>query len=110
MSTTGRRDDDGDPGSEGRWKNGFNLDCGLPGTLLIERRAMGPWRVVENVRAPKNRFYVALLRGDRFSLADVLDLKVSVAWVGADRATAERLAERFNGYDTATEFPPKVTT
>lgn len=101
-----RVDDAGSPGQAGRWKDGLNLDCGLPAPLLVERRASGPWRTVENARAPKNRFYVARLPGERFNLNEVLDLKVPVAWVGADRLTAERLCERFNGYEMARDFPP----
>ena len=110
MSTTGRRDDAGDPGSSLDWKDGFNLKCGVPTTLLNARRSSGPWCVCENVRAPKQRFYVVRLGADKWTTQSLADLKHKTAWVGADRMIADILVERLNGYEMARDFPPKAVT
>lgn len=108
MSTTGKQDDAGDAGSQGRWKDGFNLDCGVTSVLLVDRPASGPWRIAENTRAPKNRYYVFRLEAsEHWNVNEVIDLKRPVAWIGPDRALAERLCERLNGYEVARYFPPK---
>ena len=109
MSTTGRKDDAGDPGSTGLWKHGFNLDCGLPGTLLLEKQSNGPWRILENMRATKNRLYIVRAAATKVEIHDVVDGKspVPVAWIGHDAALARMLVERFNGYEMARDFPPK---
>ena len=108
MSTTGRKDDAGDPGSSGFWKHGFNLECGLPGTLLTDRLSTGPWAIVENTRATKNRLYVVRIAGQRISLNDVMDGKANVAWIGSDASLARTLIERFNGWEMGLEFPPQT--
>lgn len=111
MSSTGKPDDVGSPGSDGHWKNGYNLDCGVPGTLLVDRESTGPWVIVENTRAAKNRFYVARSShkvGDtQLSLGGVMSGKEVVAWIGSDRVLAKQLKERLNGYEAARDFPPK---
>lgn len=107
MSTTGKRDDDGDPGKTGRWKDGFNLDCGLPGTLLLENESSGPWRVFENARAPKNRYYVARVGAQKVSIEWVMRGLCPVAWVGSTIGLARMLCERFNAYEMARDFPPR---
>lgn len=107
MSTTGRKDDAGDPGSTGYWKHGFNLDCGLPGTLLLDQQSNGPWRILENARATKNRLYIVRAGASKISIQEVLDGKGIVAWVGHDSHHARILVERFNGYEMARDFPPK---
>ena len=107
MSTTGRKDDAGDPGSTGFWKHGFNLDCGLPGTLLLDRPTSGPWAILENTRATKNRFYIVRVGASKVSIHEVLDGKGVVAWVGHDSTLARMLVEKFNGYEMARDFPPK---
>lgn len=108
MSTTGKSDEAGDPGNDGCWKHGFNLDCGLPGTLLVEHRSRGPWAIVENVRAQKNRYYIVRLGASRPDLKAAMDGKAQVAWVGHDRILADMLIERFNGYEMARDFAPKA--
>lgn len=97
MSTAGKTDDQGAEGTKWDarfvWKNGFNLKCGLPLTLLIERVSEGPWRrVVE-----RKEIRLEHLGDGR------------VAWRGPIEAgaLAVTLAERFNAYETAREFPPR---
>ena len=107
--TTGRRDGDGDPGSTGHWKDGFNLDCGLPGTLLMERQATGPWRIVENPRASKNRFIAARIGASKASSHQEVEREgLPVAWIGHDLSLGVRPCERFNGYEMARDFPVKA--
>lgn len=101
MSTTGRDDAAGDPGAQMdarfTFKNGFNLKCGLPVTLLLERVSDGPWYIVEvggKARIERDMPFPA---------------EPVVAWRGRrDQCLmAARAVERFNGYETAREFPPK---
>lgn len=110
MSSTGRIDDAGSPGSDGHWKHGYNLDCGVPGVLLVDRESSGPWVIVENTRASKNRFYLVRTSHEvgrtQMSLGGVMSGKEVVAWIGNDRTLARILKERLNGYEMARDFPP----
>lgn len=91
----------------GAWKDGFHMRCRLPSTLLVERRASGPWTVVENPRATKNRLFIVRTAALKWTFDDLLNDKLQVAWVGSDMMTADRLCDRFNGYEMARDFPPK---
>lgn len=110
MSTTGKVDDAGSPGSDGHWKNGYNLDCGIPAVLLVDRESTGPWIVMENRKATKNRFYLVRTRSEvgqaQVSLGGAMTGKETVAWIGNDATLARILKERLNGYEMARDFPP----
>ena len=85
----------GDEGRDAGAKKarGFTEDCGLPVVLLLAK-VVGPWRVhmgerdvwIENVRTKK------------------------VAWRDSKKhgvLVADGLADRFNAYEIAREFPPQ---
>jgi len=109
MSTTGKSDVDGNPGSDGHWKDGFNLDCGVPTTLLFRRPLNGPWIIYENVRASKNRFYVYKAEpGHAVRVVGARLKELPTAYIGDDKEVAVRLCERLNGWEESRNFPVKV--
>ena len=108
MSTTGKSDDAGSPGAEGHWKNGYNHDCGLPLPLLVDQPSKGPWCVIVNFRASKNRFHICRPNHEHRDFSDIEKHKFPVAWIGNDKLLALNLVERFNGYEMARDFPVKV--
>lgn len=76
----------------GRVRDGFNLDCGVPSTLLLATPSPGPWRLLKRTA----------------STWAIVHLDGRVAWTGSTPGAhaAGLVCERMNGWEHAREFPP----
>lgn len=105
IAKEGREPGDIDP--RFMWKDGFNLNVkGLPTTLLLAHKSSGPWAIVFESH---KKISIRKVTSPQSSYSKAVDYsKCPVAWQGnaSQQMLAERLCDRFNGYEMAREFPP----